>query len=571
MGTWTGLRGLQGALDAVAQCVPPRAPGPGGPWPQHRRPRWRLGTSGGSPSRCRAVTFEGAVEWEDGRGGHGARERGGDAEGARVVSPRAAAVPWRPPPWRYCRDAEEVDALLQRHVYGEGNGEGERGGVAAREVAVEPGARVVGVDCEWPPVRDAGQSPGRPTVVQVSTEAMTVVAHVGAMADPTTLPASLVRVLGDARVVKAGVGVGFDVATLEQWFQVRVEGAVDVGWAAVLLGVGREWTGEAHRDLAHVGLKALVRAFGVEMQKGMGTSNWRAGRLSDAQVAYAARDAYAGVWALRNLFHARVEPLARLGGVEGGRPAPGMHAWALSLVGKFSLEAHLAVPGLGLERRASDIRALMLTAKQSAREERGLERADRRREAVYGALATVEEMRARWIEPETNGGAGDGEEPTAKRVAGGLGSSRRNSCLGSPGVDALAEVACEVVFRAVVGHWRAKDSAVRIDFGPVQALTQVAVFTGRKLLPPAYDAQGLHGSGIVFECTVTLLGADEGDEDAAAVGVGRGTTKKIAHQTACAHALHHLAREAAAVAGSPNASGGGARGHRGDGGENRGA
>ena len=200
-------------------------------------------------------------------------------------------------------------------------------------------------------------------MVQVSTETMTVVAHIGAMEDPTTLPASLVRVLEDARVVKAGVGIGLDAAELKRWFQVRVEGAVDVGWAAVLLRVGREWTGQEHSDLDHVGLKTLVRAFGVHMPKGQAMSNWRRHSLSDAQVEYAARDAYAGVWALRNLFHARVEPLARLGGVEGGRPAPGMHAWALSLVGKFSLKAHLAAPGPGLELRrrcASDIGTLML-------------------------------------------------------------------------------------------------------------------------------------------------------------------------------------------------------------------
>ena len=507
----------------------PHSPRPTTPWMRCDDDDAEVGQQ---TTRRAAAVLEGDVQWGTGDDGD---DRQSGWEDARVVSARAAKVPWCPPPWKYCCDAGSVDALLLEHVYGEG----------PQDQGPLPGARVVGLDCEWEPVQRAGQRPGRPTVVQVSTETVTVVAHVGAMDDPTVLPASLARVLGDARVVKAGVGVGFDAATLSKWFEVPVEGAVDIGWAAVVLGVGRERTGNAHRDLAHVGLRALVGAFGVDLHKGtMGRSDWSAQKLSDAQVAYAARDAYAGAWALRNLFHARVEPLARLGGFDGRGSAPGMHTWALSLVGKFSLEAHLTSPGLGLEQHARGITDLMRAAKREAREERGLGRAGRRRKAVYAALSTVGQMEALWIS----------DDEAAKDVKGGLGSSRRVSSLGRPGVDATAEVACEVVFRTVVGQWRLKDSPVKLDFGPVQALNQVAVFTGRELLPAQYETSGTHGRGIQYECTVTLLPQGDvagKDRVAAAVGVGRAHTKKAAHLAACSRVLVALVAGAQAPAPVP--------------------
>ncbi|GLC42735.1 hypothetical protein PLESTB_001132900 [Pleodorina starrii] len=100
------------------------------------------------------------------------------------------------------------------------------------------------------------------------------------------LPAEVVRLLTDPRVIKAGVGIQEDVRRLERDFGVKVRGAVDVRLVAQCV---------APHCLAGGGsLRALSSALlGRELDKSAQRSHWGAeGQLQEGQVAYAAHDAW---------------------------------------------------------------------------------------------------------------------------------------------------------------------------------------------------------------------------------------------------------------------------------------
>lgn len=95
------------------------------------------------------------------------------------------------------------------------------------------------------------------------------------------------EMLSDARIVKAGVGLAYDVRQLKQVFPFDVSNVVDLGVIA------------RRRGLGQTGVRNLAGMFlGFRIPKGNRTSNWAAPQLNPAQVAYAATDA----WASRELY-----------------------------------------------------------------------------------------------------------------------------------------------------------------------------------------------------------------------------------------------------------------------------
>jgi ribonuclease D len=97
----------------------------------------------------------------------------------------------------------------------------------------------------------------------------------------------LAELLGEPRIVKAGVALAEDLRPLKQLFPFSERNVLDLGVVA------------RRCSLKQTGLRNLAGIFlGFRIPKGARTSNWAATRLSAAQINYAATDA----WACRELF-----------------------------------------------------------------------------------------------------------------------------------------------------------------------------------------------------------------------------------------------------------------------------
>ena len=143
------------------------------------------------------------------------------------------------------------------------------------------GERVVGFDTETRPAFRVGQH-YPPALAQVAT-ARAVYLFPLARLDASAVLAGL---LGSA-TVKAGVGLADDLRQLRPMFDFNPAAIVDLGSVARRHGLERS------------GVRALAGLFlGIRIPKGIKTSNWAAQRLSSAQIAYAATDA----WACREIY-----------------------------------------------------------------------------------------------------------------------------------------------------------------------------------------------------------------------------------------------------------------------------
>jgi len=152
---------------------------------------------------------------------------------------------------------------------------------AERAVAELAAERVVGFDTETRPAFRAGVS-YPPALAQVATARAVYLFQLQR--------ADFSRILGGllgSPTVKAGVGLRDDVRQLQTLFAFSSRALVDLGEVA------------RRHKLEKSGVRTLAALFlGFRIPKGTKTSNWAAARLSPAQVAYAATDA----WACRELY-----------------------------------------------------------------------------------------------------------------------------------------------------------------------------------------------------------------------------------------------------------------------------
>jgi|SRR3954467_4818773 ribonuclease D len=143
------------------------------------------------------------------------------------------------------------------------------------------GERVVGFDTETRPAFRVGQH-YPPALAQVATGRAV---YLFQLAQPEG-SAVLAALLGSP-TVKAGVGLAEDLRQLQPLFPFTPAAIVDLGSVARRHGLERS------------GVRALAALFlGIRIPKGIKTSNWAARRLSAAQIAYAATDA----WACREIY-----------------------------------------------------------------------------------------------------------------------------------------------------------------------------------------------------------------------------------------------------------------------------
>lgn len=142
--------------------------------------------------------------------------------------------------------------------------------------------RVVGIDTETRPAFRKGER-HLPALVQVATARAVYLFPLRRL----DFSGALGELLAAPGIAKVGVSLAHDLRQLKLLFPLAEDAVVDAGVVARRCGIRQ------------TGLRNLAGIFlGFRIPKGKRTSNWAAPRLSAAQIAYAATDA----WACRELF-----------------------------------------------------------------------------------------------------------------------------------------------------------------------------------------------------------------------------------------------------------------------------
>jgi RNA polymerase sigma factor for flagellar operon FliA len=150
---------------------------------------------------------------------------------------------------------------------------------AATALADLLAADAIGFDTESKPTFAKGEVSTGPHLIQLATENRVYLFQVAHLPDPEGLKA----VLESGEILKAGFGLGSDLAQLKARLEIEPRNVLDLS---------RALRGE--KPSQSLGAKtAVARYFGQRMQKSrkVTTSNWANPRLSERQLLYAANDA----------------------------------------------------------------------------------------------------------------------------------------------------------------------------------------------------------------------------------------------------------------------------------------
>lgn len=177
--------------------------------------------------------------------------------------------------------SEQINALPVRRYEGEVQLLATRDELA-RAMADIRGEHVVGFDTETRPAFRKGES-HLPCLAQVASARAVYLFPLQRL----DCAAALGELLAAPGIVKVGVGLANDLAELAKLFAFSRAAIVEAGHLARRHGVRQS------------GLRNLAAIFlGFRVPKGKRTSNWAAARLTSAQIAYAATDA----WVCRELY-----------------------------------------------------------------------------------------------------------------------------------------------------------------------------------------------------------------------------------------------------------------------------
>lgn len=163
------------------------------------------------------------------------------------------------------------------------------------EAALEclSGDSLLGFDTETKPAFRKGEK-NPPALLQLAGSNAVVLVRL----NRTGLPVRIKSILSSGSVIKAGVAPRRDVDELKELSFFKGAGFVDLAGMA------------AERGLKNGGLRPLAaNLLGFRISKGPRTSNWESGTLREAQLRYAATDA----WVSRELYLA-LEMLKESGG-----------------------------------------------------------------------------------------------------------------------------------------------------------------------------------------------------------------------------------------------------------------
>ncbi|MGE0078852.1 MAG: 3'-5' exonuclease [Bacteroidales bacterium] len=141
---------------------------------------------------------------------------------------------------------------------------------------------IIGFDTESKPSFKKGQNNGI-ALLQLSTENVALIIRV----KETGIPAQLKKVLEDESIIKVGAAIRDDLKGLKSINSFNPKGFVDLQHIASNYNI----EGQSVRKLAAIVL-------GVRVSKSQRLSNWEAEELTNAQIDYAATDA----WVCREIY-----------------------------------------------------------------------------------------------------------------------------------------------------------------------------------------------------------------------------------------------------------------------------
>ncbi len=145
------------------------------------------------------------------------------------------------------------------------------------------GARVLGFDTESKPTFVRNEVSSGPHVVQLATRER---AYVFQLHD-AQCQAAVARLLAQADVIKVGFGLGDDRRRIASKMGVDAQGIVDLNTVFSSRGY--------RKDMGVKGAVAVVFQQRFIKSRKATTSNWANPRLTEAQLVYAANDAYAAL------------------------------------------------------------------------------------------------------------------------------------------------------------------------------------------------------------------------------------------------------------------------------------
>ena len=139
-------------------------------------------------------------------------------------------------------------------------------------------ADLLGFDTETRPAFRKGQS-FPPSLLQLATADEVFLFQLNRVG----LPGALIKLLSDPDILKAGVGLDFDLKTLQELRPFQPRGFVDLARVARSKGIRNN------------GLRGLAAAVcGIRISKSARTTNWANDLLTPQQIRYAATDAWIG-------------------------------------------------------------------------------------------------------------------------------------------------------------------------------------------------------------------------------------------------------------------------------------
>lgn len=139
-------------------------------------------------------------------------------------------------------------------------------------------ADLLGFDTETRPAFRKGQS-FPPSLLQLATADEVFLFQLNRVG----LPGGLLKLLSDPDILKAGVGLDFDLKSLQELRPFQPRGFVDLARVARQKGIRNN------------GLRGLAAAVcGIRISKSARTTNWANDLLTPQQIRYAATDAWIG-------------------------------------------------------------------------------------------------------------------------------------------------------------------------------------------------------------------------------------------------------------------------------------
>lgn len=146
-----------------------------------------------------------------------------------------------------------------------------------RAVDMLKGTEVLGFDTETKPAFKKGVVNGV-ALLQLATKERAFIFRINS----TGIPEPLLSILASRKIVKAGAAIRDDIISLQKVCRFRPAGFVE------LQDMVKDY------NIADTGLRKMAAiVLGIQISKAQQVSNWEREKLTDAQLIYAATDAWA--------------------------------------------------------------------------------------------------------------------------------------------------------------------------------------------------------------------------------------------------------------------------------------